>query len=945
MSIDTIALTPPQSRPVLGPAPVVEDQSWARPALLGLLAATALLYLWGLGASGWANSFYSAAAQAGADSWKAFFFGSSDAASSITVDKPPMALWLMALSVRVFGLSSWSILVPQALLGVASVGLLHSTVRRTTGSAAAGLIAGAVLALTPVAVLMFRFNNPDALLVLLLIGSVACTLRALESPRAVRWLALGGALVGFAFLTKMLQAFLVLPALAAVYLLAAHTPVGKRIGHLLVAFGSMLLAAGWWVAIVELWPASSRPYIGGSQNNSILELTLGYNGLGRLTGNEVGSVGGGGTGTGMWGETGILRMFNSEIGGQIGWLMPAALILLGAGLWFTRRAPRTDLQRAGLVVWGGWLVVTALTFSFMAGIFHAYYTVALAPAIGALVGIGATLLWSRRDSYAAAPVMAGTLAFTTAFGFVLLDRTPDYHPWLTWAVAVIGLGAAVLLVGVRHLSQRLALVVAGAALVAGLAAPTSYALPPPAPRTPARSRRPGPSSGGGGPGAPDDRWSARGQPVLGTDHLDAPDRRGLLHLDGGRHRLQLRGGLPAREPAAGDGDRRLQRQRPEPDTRAVPGRRRQRRDPLLHRRRRRLRRTGWRRLRQRQRRGDLHVGRGELHRDDGRRGDDLRPVHGCPVSAPATEPRPDRLPLDAPALDVVIPVHNEEVALARSVARVHDHLSRLPYTFRITIADNASTDGTALVAHRLSHEYDAVRAVFLPEKGRGRALKQVWSMSCSKVLVYMDVDLSTDLNALLPLVAPLLSGHSDVAIGSRLTRGSRTRRGPRRELISRGYNLLLRGTLRRAVLRRAVRLQGDPLRRRPRAAPDGRGLRLVLRHRAARARGARRSPHPRGAGRLGGRPRQPGRHLADRPGRRTRHRPAGHALLRGTMPLAEVSERLGRRTSGRARRVHGHAGRAVRGHRGVLHRGVRRGLPAAPPPAQPVRRQRDCARR
>ena len=416
MSLQTSTLTPPKSDRPAGQDTVrsprsrsrSEDPAWARPALLGLLAATALLYLWGLGASGWANSFYSAAAQAGSDSWKAFFFGASDAAGSITVDKPPMALWFMALSVKLFGLSSWSILVPEALMGVASVALLHATVRRTTRSAAAGLIAGAVLALTPVAVLMFRFNNPDALLVLLLIGAVASTVRALESSRLraegvaghpVRWLALGGALVGFAFLTKMLQAFLVLPALALVYLLCAHTPIGKRIGHLLVAFGTMVLAAGWWIAIVELWPASSRPYIGGSQDNSILELTLGYNGLGRITGNEVGSVGGGGGrhGTGMWGETGLLRMFSSEIGGQIAWLLPASLILLVAGLWFTRRAARTDLVRAGLVVWGTWLLVTALCFSFMAGIFHAYYTVALAPAIGALVGIGATQLWQRRD--------------------------------------------------------------------------------------------------------------------------------------------------------------------------------------------------------------------------------------------------------------------------------------------------------------------------------------------------------------------------------------------------------------------------------------------------------------------------------------------------------------------------------------------------------------------
>jgi putative flippase GtrA len=169
------------------------------------------------------------------------------------------------------------------------------------------------------------------------------------------------------------------------------------------------------------------------------------------------------------------------------------------------------------------------------------------------------------------------------------------------------------------------------------------------------------------------------------------------------------------------------------------------------------------------------------------------------VSASAAEPRPDGLPIvddDAPVLDVVVPVHNEELALAACIERLHRHLSRLPYSFRITIADNASTDGTALVAHRLCHEYGGVRAVYLPQKGRGRALKEVWSASRSEVLAYMDVDLSTDLNALLPLVAPLLSGHSDLAIGSRLTRGSQTSRGPKRELISRCYNLLLRGTLR-----------------------------------------------------------------------------------------------------------------------------------------------------
>jgi 4-amino-4-deoxy-L-arabinose transferase-like glycosyltransferase len=498
-----------------GPA---EDPSWARPSLIGLLLVTGVLYLWGLGESGWANSFYSAAAQAGSESWKAFFFGSSDAGNSITVDKTPLALWPMALSVRLFGLSSWSILVPQALEGIATVALLHHVVRRTTRSAAAGLIAGAVMALTPVAVLMFRFDNPDALLTLLLVGAAAATLRGVEATRVrpgfighpVRWLALAGALVGLAFLTKMLQAFVVLPALALVYLLCANTSWGKRVGHLLVAFGSMLLAAGWWVAIVELWPASSRPYIGGSQTNSILELTLGYNGLGRLSGNEAGSVGGGGGAGGRWGATGILRLFNTDVGGQIAWLLPAAFVLGAAALWFGRR--QVNL-RAGVILWGTWLVVTVLTFSFMAGIFHAYYTVALAPSVAALVGIGAWVLWQHRSSLVATGVLAFTVAMTSVLAWYLLDRTTDFLPWLKWVVVVVGLLSALALAGAVHLPRRLAVAAAATALVATLAAPAAYAvetaatphtgaIPSAGPATVGVRGGPGGAPGGGPGGGP-----------------------------------------------------------------------------------------------------------------------------------------------------------------------------------------------------------------------------------------------------------------------------------------------------------------------------------------------------------------------------------------------------------------------------------------------------------
>ncbi|GMA21139.1 ArnT family glycosyltransferase [Arsenicicoccus piscis] len=314
-----------------------QDPSWARPALLGLLFTTALLYLYNLTASGYANAFYSAAVQAGSQSWEAFFYGSSDAGSSITVDKPPASLWLMALSVRLLGLNSFAILLPEVLMGIASVGVLYAAVKRWFG-AAAGLLAGAVLALTPVAVLMFRFNNPDALLTLLMTLGAWATGKAISEGRA-RMLVWTGIFLGFGFLTKTLQVFLVLPAFAAAYLYAADTTLGKRIKHLLLAGLAMVVSAGWWVAIVELVPASMRPYIGGSQTNSFLELTFGYNGFGRLTGNETGSVGGGGGTGGNWGSTGITRLFDAEIGGQISWLIPSALVLLVVGVLLRGKAP------------------------------------------------------------------------------------------------------------------------------------------------------------------------------------------------------------------------------------------------------------------------------------------------------------------------------------------------------------------------------------------------------------------------------------------------------------------------------------------------------------------------------------------------------------------------------------------------------------------------------
>ncbi|WP_084311044.1 ArnT family glycosyltransferase, partial [Phycicoccus elongatus] len=449
------------------------DPAWARPALFALLLTTGAFYVIGLTSNGWANSFYSAAVQAGSQSWKAFFFGSSDAGNSITVDKPPASLWVMALSVRIFGLSSFSILLPEVLMGVATVGVVHATVKRCS-TAAAGLLAGAVLALTPVAVLMFRFNNPEALLVLLMTLGAWATMRSIEQG-SPKWMAIVGVFIGLGFLTKALQVLLVVPFFGLGYVLFANTTLRRRIVGAIVGVGAMLLSAGWWVAIVELIPASMRPYIGGSQDNSFLSVTFGYNGLGRLSGSEVGSVGGGQRGPGSGTES-ITRLFTQTIGGQISWLLPTAALLLIAGLAFRGRRPRTDLRRAAYVVWGGWLLVTGLVFSLMAGIFHEYYTVALAPAIAALVGMGACEAWDRRTHWAGRGVLAAAAGTAAGMGFWLLGRTTAYGGWLRWSVLVVGFAAALLLLLTDRLPRFATAVTVGGAVAAALAGPTAYAV-------------------------------------------------------------------------------------------------------------------------------------------------------------------------------------------------------------------------------------------------------------------------------------------------------------------------------------------------------------------------------------------------------------------------------------------------------------------------------------
>ncbi|GDY30292.1 ArnT family glycosyltransferase [Gandjariella thermophila] len=511
-------------------APATVDPRWHRIALAAICALAAVLYAWRIGSEGWGNPYYAAAVKSMSKNLTNFVFGSFDPAGVVTVDKPPMAFWPMVASTAIFGYHGWSVLLPQVLEGVAAVALLYAAVRRWAGTNVA-LLAALVLAVTPVTAAINRDSNPDTAMVLLLVAAAYAFTRAVD-PRAgrgaaTRWLALAGVFLGFGFVTKMLQAWIVVPAFALAYLVGVRTSIGRRVVDLLLAGVAMLVASMWWVALVAVWP-SPKPYIGGSTDGTVLNLVFGYNGFGRILGQSFGRAGGGrggapgglpggpggpagagvpggpggGSGSGGFGGgggpfgggAGITRMFGEQVGGQISWLLPLCLLVLVvaavAGLRRTRATvpgahdrlnpgqPDGAHERAGWFLWGGWLLVVGVVLSFAQGIFHPYYTTEMAPAVAALTAAGVAVLWRsyRRPGGTAWLLLPGAVVLTAAWAWVLISRDTAWYGWLRYAVAVVAVLAVVLLVAGRMPARGPALPRAATALgvVALLLAPAVW---------------------------------------------------------------------------------------------------------------------------------------------------------------------------------------------------------------------------------------------------------------------------------------------------------------------------------------------------------------------------------------------------------------------------------------------------------------------------------------
>lgn len=447
---------------------------WIRVSLAALMVGAGAVYAAGI-PLGLLHDYYSPAVYTMAHSWSAFFWGAADTAQSITLDKLPFAFQLQALSVRLFGWSDWSVLMPQVLLAVATIGVMFATVRRWAGNAA-GLLAAAAYALTPIVAALAHSQIVDTMLTFLLVCAAYFWTRAVESGRLVHLLG-SAVFVGLAFNTKMAQAWGVLPALAIAYLLFAPGSIGRRLGQLVVTGLVTLAASLWWVVVASLVPADSRPWIDGAPSNSPWEMVFGYNLFDRYA---VSTGSGGGPGGGVpGGQGGATYLLQSSVATQVGWLLPMALAGLVLAIATRRGRPRTDLLRAGAVMWALWLVTFSVAFS--AGrVAHSFYVVALAPPLVALAAAGATLGWrawvARRRSGWVLPV---ALVATSAWSLWLQSRYAGFLPWLAPLIVALGVLALAGLVATRYpayAGRGPRLAVAGVAAAATLAAPAAWAL-------------------------------------------------------------------------------------------------------------------------------------------------------------------------------------------------------------------------------------------------------------------------------------------------------------------------------------------------------------------------------------------------------------------------------------------------------------------------------------
>ncbi|WP_324642600.1 glycosyltransferase family 39 protein [Pseudarthrobacter sp. LT1] len=414
---------------------------WERPALLVILAANAILYCWDLGINGWANYFYSAAVQSGLMDPVAFFFGSSDWGNSITVDKPPLSLWVMGLSARLFGFNPTAILLPQAVIGVATTLLIYAILRRCVSGVAA-LLGATAFFTTPIVTLMSRYNNPDPLMLLLMVAALWFVLRSVETGRG-RFFVVAGVLLGLAFMTKQLQGLLSVPAFGLVYLTFSPQPWVSRLRIAGAAVGGLIVAGGLWMTIVDLIPEDRRPFVGGSPGNSVLQLTLGYNGIERIAGTEQDpsaqqlppqyrTVDN---------DAGFFRLLNGNYNQEASWLLFAALL---AALWLAltwRRGFMTRATRATYLASSLWLLTAFLLLCFMGNQIHSYYTAALAPPLALVLGIAADELIKRRRSARVRFVGAAIALTASLSAWLILSSTTGWPAWLAGANLGIGIAA------------------------------------------------------------------------------------------------------------------------------------------------------------------------------------------------------------------------------------------------------------------------------------------------------------------------------------------------------------------------------------------------------------------------------------------------------------------------------------------------------------------------